>query len=237
MYIDPEALKVFLDMFEGPLDLLLYLIRKQNLDILSIPIAQITEQYINYINNMQTLNIDLASEYLLMAAMLIAIKSRLMLPKVTEDNMETDEDDPRNDLIKRLLEYEKVKHLANQLDNLPTADRDFTWVQVLKNNEHIKLPDVVVSELSRIWQQIITQSLINNKEHHLKRQELSVREHMNIILKQLSEVHETMFFELFDKYMGISYIVVNFIAILELCKEGLVNIFLNNEEELKVKLV
>ncbi len=223
-------------MFEGPLDLLLYLIRKQNLDILSIPIVKITEQYINYINNMQILNIDLAAEYLLMAAMLLAIKSRLMLPKIIiAENEEDEAADPRNELIQRLIEYEKIKHQAMKLDAIPTADRDFTWVKTLKNTNQLHLPEVVINEIANVWQQIITQSLINHKEHYLKRQELSVREHMNLILKKLNYNVISKFHDLLDKTHGTSYIVVNFVAILELCKEGLIYIFLE-AQEVMVKL-
>ena len=216
-------------MFEGPLDLLLYLIRKQNLNILTIPIAKITDQYMGYINNMQILNIDLAAEYLLMAAMLLAIKSRMLLPKPKVE-IEEDETDPRNELIQKLIEYEKMKLAALNLDELPTANRDYMWLDVLINDTSKVLPSVVVSDLAKARKSLILKSIIEHKEHHMKKQELSVREYMSGILRLLSTAGETPFMQLFDPSLGISYIVVNFIAILELTKEGLISLaILNND--------
>lgn len=216
-------------MFEGPLDLLLYLIRKQNLNILAIPIAKITHQYMGYINNMQILNIDLAAEYLLMAAMLLAIKSRMLLPK-PKIEVEEDQTDPRNELIQKLIEYEKIKLAAQNLDELPTSNRDYMWLDVLINDSSKILPVVVVNDLAKAWKSLILKSIIEHKEHHMKKQELSVREYMSNILRYLSTSGETTFMQLFDPNLGISYIVVNFIAILELTKEGLIGLsILNND--------
>ena len=214
-------------MFEGPLDLLLYLIRKQNLDILSIPITKITDQYMGYINEMQILNIDLASEYLLMAAMLLAIKSRMLLPKPKLE-VEDVEIDPRNELIQKLLEYEKIKQVALELDQFPTANRDYMWVEALLNESSEMLPALVIDDLTKAWKSLMLRSIVNYKEHHIKRQELSIREYMSNILHTLSQNGETEFMALFDAKLGVSYIVVNFIAILELTKEGLIGIFTRN---------
>jgi segregation and condensation protein A len=229
LYIDPAALQVFLEMFEGPLDLLLYLIRKQNLDILTIPIARITSQYISYINAMQVLNIDLAAEYLLMAAMLLEIKSRMMLPRVKLEDTEH-EDDPRHELIQKLIEYEKIKHAARSLANLPQANRDYFWLDVALNDSEIILPAVTLKDLQNAWHNLLLKSLAQNKQHHIKRQELSVREHMSNIVRTLNSLGQCKFFALFDANSGISHVVVNFIAILELGKEGIITLFMQENE-------
>lgn len=229
LYIAPEALQVFLDMFEGPLDLLLYLIRKQNLDILTIPIAKITAQYVGYINAMQTLNIDLAAEYLLMAAMLLEIKSRMMLPKPKPEELEEAED-PRNELIQKLIEYEKIKLAAQNLTDLPQANRDYLWLDVLINNTLPLLPQVTTEDLQKAWHNVLIKSITQNKEHHINRQELSVREYMSNIVRQLQQIGDCTFSKLFDAKGGISHVVVNFIAILELGKEGIITMFMQDNE-------
>jgi segregation and condensation protein A len=222
-------------MFEGPMDLLLYLIRKQNLDILSIPIAKITEQYMGYINEMQILNINLAAEYLLMAAMLLAIKSRMLLPR-PNILLEEEDTDPRHELIQKLLEYEQIKLVAVELDRLPTANRDYMWLDVLLNDNSKLLPNVMVDDLTRAWKSLILKSITAHKEHHMKREELSIKEHMSSILRMLNETGIAKFMSLFKPSMGVSYIVVNFIAILELSKKGLISIS-TSENDIMVSLL
>lgn len=229
LYIDPEALQVFLDMFEGPLDLLLYLIRRQNLDILTIPIAKITTQYISYINAMQTLNIDLAAEYLLMAAMLLEIKSRMMLPRPKHEET-VNEEDPRHELIQKLIEYEKIKHVAQNLADLPQANRDYFWLDVAINDSETILPSVTLEDLQNAWHNVLLKSLAQNKQHHIKRQELSVREYMSNIIRSLQQTGECRFYALFDVNYTVSHVVVNFIAILELGKEGIVALYMQENE-------
>jgi len=229
LYIDPEALQIFLDMFEGPLDLLLYLIRRQNLDILTIPIAKITTQYISYINTMQTLNIDLAAEYLLMAAMLLEIKSRMMLPRPKHEEVESEED-PRHELIQKLIEYEKIKHAAQSLADLPQANRDYFWLDVAINNSETVLPSVTLEDLQNAWHNVLLKSLAQNKKHHIKAQELSVREYMSNIIRSLQKSGQCTFFTLFDVDYGVSHVVVTFIAILELGKEGIIALYMQENE-------
>ncbi|MFN7095040.1 MAG: segregation and condensation protein A [Burkholderiales bacterium] len=237
LYIDPEALQVFLDMFEGPLDLLLYLIRKQNLDILAIPIAKITDQYILYINAMQVLNINLAAEYLLMAAMLLEIKSRMLLPQPKRATVEEDiETDPRQELIQKLLEYEKIKLAAINLAKVPTVNRDYMWLDVLMNESEPLLAQLNPDELKKAWHTALLKSMVTHKEHHIKRQELSVREHMANLVRKLAQVHQASFLELFDHSQGIAHVVVNFIAILELAKEGLIQLTSKSNDEIVVML-
>lgn len=237
LYIDPQALQVFLEMFEGPLDLLLYLIRKQNLDILAIPIARITDQYITYINTMQVLNIDLAAEYLLMAAMLLEIKSRTLLPKPKIEVTAIDEGiDPRQELINRLLEYEKIKLGGQKLSELPTANRDYLWLDILINDEQPSLPSIQAVELQNAWHNLILKSLSSKQEHQIKRQELSVREHMTQIIRTLQEIKSTKFFNLFNPELGVSHVVVNFIAILELTKEGMIKLIFNGTNDITVSI-
>lgn len=229
LYIDPEALQIFLDMFEGPLDLLLYLIKRQNLDILTIPIAKITTQYISYINAMQTLNIDLAAEYLLMAAMLLEIKSRMMLPQQKNEEANSEED-PRHELIQKLIEYEKIKHVAQNLADLPQANRDYFWLNVVINDSLPIFPNVTLSDLQNAWHSVVLKNMTQNKQHHIKRQELSVREYMSNIIRSLQKTKQSTFFALFEADYGISHIVVNFIAILELGKEGVIILYMQENE-------
>jgi len=239
LYIPPDALQICLDMFEGPLDLLLYLIRKQNLDILSIPIAIITDQYIQYINAMQELNIDLASEYLLMAAMLLEIKSRMLLPRKIAENIVDDvdvESDPRQELIKKLIEYEQMKVAAVNLNQLPQANRDYLWLDVFIDSKNILPPQIKGTDLQKAWHNILLKSMQVRQEHHIKRQELSVREYMSHILKYLSVHIKSSFYALFDVESGVAHVVVNFIAILELTKEGLIELLQGEDSEITVAI-
>lgn len=238
LYIPPEALQIFLDMFEGPLDLLLYLIRKQNLDIRQIPIAKITDQYVHYIHAMQILNIELASEYLLMAAVLLEIKSRILLPKPpTDNNLNDEETDPRQELINRLIEYEKIKYASEKLNDIPQAYRDYLWVDVLLEETKPELPNVEPLDLQKAWHTLILRSLKAQTEHHIKKEELSVREHMSLILKRLQTGSKTNFYALFNLEYGVQYVVVNFIAVLELGKEGLINLYQDQTRNIYVELV
>lgn len=237
LYIPPDALKVFLEMFEGPLDLLLYLIRKQNLDILQIPIAKITDQYVAYINAMQVLNIELASEYLLMAAVLLEIKSRILLPRPQQINPDSNEDDdPRNELIKRLIEYEKIKQAAQDLNQIPQALRDYLWVDVMHEEVDPEPPKLLPIDLQKAWHTLVLRSLKAQAEHHIKKQELSIREYMTQILRQLRTSGTTPFYDLFDPQAGISLLVVNFIAVLELGKEGMIIIKLDEQRTIWIDL-
>ena len=230
--------KIEINNFEGPLDLLLYLIRKQNLDILQIPIAKITDQYIHYINAMQTLNIELASEYLLMAAVLLEIKSQILLPRpVLADNLTEDTElDPRQELIKRLIEYEQIKLASQQLNELPQAYRDYLWVDIMVEESEPELPTVKASDLQKVWQSLLLRSLKIQTEHHIKKEELSVREYMSQLLKFLRNIGKCTFYELFNPHQGIAYIVVNFIAILELAKEGAINFYQDEKQTIFVRL-
>lgn len=239
LYIPPEALQVFLETFEGPLDLLLYLIRRQNLDILEIPIARITEQYISYINAMQVLNIELAGEYLLMAAMLLEIKSRLLLPRKAEEALteEDSDEDPRQELIQRLLEYEKIKQAGVNLNAMPQAMRDYLWLDILIEESAPELPQIVPLDLQKAWHTLLLRSMRAQNQHQIQKQELSVREHMTQILRILRDSGRSNFFSLFDPQWGISHVVVNFIAILELGKEGMINIDQSETSEIYIELV
>ena len=220
LYIPPDALRVLLESFEGPLDLLLYLIRKQNVDILDIPMAQVTKQYMAYVDAMRVSQLELAAEYLLMAAMLIEIKSRLLLPKPV--NAETIEDDPRAELVRRLLEYEQMKLAAFELDQLPQAGRDFAWAAVVFEKEAVlRLPDVNPADLKAAWLTIFSRGK-NHKSHMVKADELTVREQMSHILRQLEGGRFVEFLDLFDTTRGIPLLVVSFIAVLELVKEKMI---------------
>ena len=179
---------------------------------------------------MQILNIDLAAEYLLMAALLLAIKSRMLLPRPKqEEEPEADETDPRQELIRKLLEYEQMKLAALNLNALPTVNRDYLWVNAALNDTALVLPEVTISDISRAWHSVLLQTLAAPKpEHHLKRQELSVREHMSNILRRLTDTPETAFSQLFTPGQGIAHVIVNFIAVLELTKEGLIGFTTKN---------
>lgn len=227
LYIPPDALRVLLDAFEGPLDLLLYLIRKQNIDILDIPMARVTAQYMEYVDVMRVDRLELAAEYLLMAAMLIEIKSRLLLPKPASSE-EGDETDPRAELVRRLLEYEQVKLAAYELDQLPQAGRDFQLVSVLFEKDMVvRLPEVRQEDLKTAWMAILARAK-RNKSHTVKPDELSVREQMTHILKLLKDGRYARFETLFDTTRGVPLLVVTFIAVMELVKEKY--IWVNQDE-------
>ncbi len=223
LYIPPEALEVFLDAFEGPLDFLLYLIRKQNFNILDIPMAQLTLQYLQYVDRIRSQKLELAAEYLLMAALLVEIKSRLLLPKVKTVSDEEPED-PRAELVRRLLEYERMKLAAQTLDQLPKLGNDFflTRATVAKNTERV-WPAVSASELQEAFAEIIRRAKLTTK-HTVSKQELSVRAHMSSILRQLRDVRFVEFYELFEPSEGIAVVIVHFLALLELAKETLIEI-------------
>ena len=223
LYIPPDALEVFLDLFEGPLDLLLYLIRRQNLDIVNIPIAEITQQYIAYIQLMGVLNMELAAEYLVMAALLAEIKSRMLLPRQADP--EDDEDDPRATLIRRLQEYECIKAAAEELDLLPRVERDIfaadVDVSLLNVVQH--LPDIRLTELFSAFQDVLKRA--DQLSHHqITKEALSVRERMATILAKLKGEDSLLFPQLFVRQEGRPGVVVAFLAILELGKEGLIEI-------------
>ena len=223
LYIPPDALEVFLEAFEGPLDLLLYLIRKQNFNILDIPMAGLTRQYLSYVDEIRGRNLELAGEYLLMAAMLIEIKSRMLLPpkKLAEGQ---EPEDPRAELVRRLLEYEKMKLSAAALNAMPQFGRDFLKVQVyIEQSLQPRFPDVHVDELRDAWAQIMKRARLV-QHHKISREELSVREHMSIVLRLLQGRKFVEFENLFDPSKGAPVLVVTFIALLELAKETLVEI-------------
>ena len=223
LYIPPDALEVFLEAFQGPLDLLLYLIRKQNFNILDIPLADVTRQYLSYVEQIRKSNLELASEYLLMAAMLIEIKSRMLLPpRKTEDGKEAE--DPRAELVRRLLEYEQVKLAAAKLDALPVLGRDFLRAQIhIEQSLVPRFPDVDTNELREAWLDILRRAKLN-QHHKITREALSVREHMSIILRRLQGQRFVMFEDLFDVSRGQQVLVVTFIAMLELSREHLLEI-------------
>jgi len=223
LYIPPDALELVLETFQGPLDLLLYLIRRHNLDVLDIPMAQLTQQYMGYIEVMQRNRLELAADYLLMAAVLIEIKSRMLLPRLPKASEEGAED-PRAELMRRLLEYEQMKLAAQKLNELPQAGRDFELVQVLVEQTVVqRLPNVAVEDLRQAWLALLARAKLN-AHHKVRREELSVREQMTRLLRQLRHGEFEMFENLFDAGGGIPQLVVTFIAILELAKEALVEI-------------
>ena len=223
LYIPPEALQVFLEAFEGPLDLLLYLIRKQNFNILDIPMAGLTRQYLAYVDEIRQTNLELAAEYLLMAAMLIEIKSRMLLPpKRTAEGEEAE--DPRAELVRRLMEYEQTKMQAASIGALPTLGRDFWKAQVyIEQSLKPRFPDVNVVDLRDAWADILKRAKLV-QHHKISREELSVREHMSIVLRHLQGRRFVEFENLFDPTRGSAVMVVTFIAMLELAKECLIEI-------------
>jgi len=227
LYIPPDALEVFLETFQGPLDLLLYLIRKQNFNVLDIPMAEVTRQYLSYVDQIRMHNLELAAEYLLMAAMLIEIKARMLLPvKKTESGEEPE--DPRAELVRRLLEYEKMKLAAQQLDALPQLGRDFQRAQAFADLRIERaLPDVSVDDLRQAWIDILKRAKLN-AHHHITREQLSVRDHMTHILRRLSDVRFIEFGQLFMERIAegaaVAVVVVHFLALLELSRESLLEI-------------
>jgi segregation and condensation protein A len=223
LYIPPQALEVFLESFEGPLDLLLYLIRKQNVNVLDIPMAEVTTQYLGYVEQIRRTNLELASDYLLMAAMLIEIKSRMLLPLKKSDSAE-EVDDPRAELVRRLLEYEQMKLAAQQLDRMPQAGRDFHQAQVYVEESLVpRWPDVDPDELHAAFRDLFRRAKLV-AHHKISREELSVREHMSIMLRRLQTEQFIEFADLFDAHCGVPVVVVNFIAMLELTKESLIQV-------------
>jgi segregation and condensation protein A len=225
LYIPPDALEVILEQFEGPLDLLLYLIRKQNLDILEVNVSEIVEQYLEYIDLMQALQLELAGEYLVMAAMLAEIKSRVLLPRNREDGAEDDEEDPRAELIRRLQEYERFKTAAENLDELPRLERD-TWLADVDAPDRIQEkvhPEVDMKELMLAFAAVLRRA--ERFEHHeIQREQLSTRERMSDVLECLKGGNFVAFRSLFDDAEGKLGVVVTFLAILELVKEATIDI-------------
>ena len=223
LYIPPDALEIFLEAFEGPRDRLLYLIRKQNFNILDIPMAGVTRQYLTYVEEIRKRNLELAAEYLLMAAMLIEIKSRMLLPprKVAEGQ---EPEDPRAELVRRLLEYEQMKLAAARLNALPQAGRDFIRAQVhVEQSLHPRFPDVNLGDLQEAWRDLFKRARLV-QHHTITREELSVREHMSLVLRKLQGRRFIEFEALFDPAKGAPVLVVTFIALLELAKETLIEI-------------
>lgn len=222
LYIPPEALEVFLESFEGPLDLLLYLIRKANINVLDIQMAPLTAQYLKYVEAMRRTNLELAAEYLLMAAVLLEIKSRMLLPRPAK--AEALEEDPRAELVRRLLEYEQMKLAAAKLDALPVALRDFERITVAIAHKTVeRLPEVSLNDLQAAWLHLMRQARV--KQHHkVRRDELSVREHMTDILRKLQGGGYLEFAQLFDLAGGPPKLVVSFLAMLELAREKLIEI-------------
>ena len=223
LYIPPDALQVFLEAFQGPLDLLLYLIRKQNFNILDIPMASVTRQYLSYVDEIRASNLELAAEYLLMAAMLIEIKSRMLLPpKKAADGEEAE--DPRAELVRRLLEYEQMKLAAHDLAALPQYGRDFLRAQVYVEQALVpRFPDVDAFDLQSAWRDILKRAKLV-QHHKISREQLSVREHMSIVLRRLQGKRFVEFGDLFDVSLGQQVLVVTFIAMLELAKETLIEL-------------
>ena len=223
LYIPPDALEIFLEAFEGPLDLLLYLIRKQNFNILDIPLASVTRQYLDYVDQIRRHNLELASEYLLMAAMLIEIKSRMLLPPKKGPNGGEPED-PRAELVRRLVEYEQIKLGAAKLDQLPMVGRDFLRAQVhIEQSLQPRWPEVNADDLRQAWLEILQRAKLTT-HHTITREQLSVREHMSIVLRRLAGRRFVEFHDLFDTRRGTPVLVVTFIAMLELSRERLLEV-------------
>jgi segregation and condensation protein A len=223
LYIPPQALEVFLEAFEGPLDLLLYLIRRQNLDVLDIPLAEITRQYMKYIELMQDLQLELAGEYLVMAATLAEIKSRMLLPRAAA--VDDSEEDPRAELVRRLQEYERFKRAAEKLDTLPRLERD-VWSAgaELRDRKVVRLvPQVTLQEMLLAFRDVVVRSEMF-AHHHVQRERLSVRERMTDIVARLESASFVEFVQLFSPEEGRMGVAVTFMAILELVREGLIDI-------------
>lgn len=222
LYIPPDALEIFLDAFEGPLDLLLYLIKRQNLDILDIPIASITQQYMDYVGLMKETQLELAAEYLVMSAMLAEIKSRMLLPSPAQED---EEQDPRAELVRRLQEYERFKQAAVDIDELPRLGRDVFEIHIAppEMNRKQSLPDVDLRELLLVFKTVLMRAEVFN-HHHIQREPLSVRERMSMILRTVSTECFTEFVTLFTPEEGRTGVVVSLIAVLELIKEQLIEL-------------
>ena len=227
LFIPPDALRVILERFEGPLDLLLYLIKKQNIDIVDIPILPITNQYVEYINMMQQLEFELASDYLVMAATLAEIKSRMLVPNEIEDE---EEDDPRANLIKRLLEYQKYKDLSVKIDEVPRLNRDtFVISGILANFKRKEtMPTIKMSQLQEAFHEVLKRAEIN-ASHNIQTETLSVRERMSKILDEINKQETISFIDCFDFNEGKMGAIVTFLAILEMVKENLIDIIQNED--------
>jgi segregation and condensation protein A len=223
LYIPPDALEVFLETFEGPLDLLLYLIRRHNLDVLDIPMATLTRQYLDYVEAMRERYLELAAEYLLMAAMLIEIKSRMLVPRPPSQEAESAEPlDPRAELVRRLLEYEQMKLAAQRVNALPQMDRDVAPARVaVEKSVVVLLPGVEVEDLRQAWMGLLARAR-SNRHHKVVREQLSVREHMTRVLRTLRERPFAEFTALFNPAGGVPELVVTLLAVLELAKECLI---------------
>jgi segregation and condensation protein A len=218
LYIPPDAMEVMLEAFEGPLDLLLYLIRKANINVLDIPMAPLTEQYLTYIEAMRSRNLELAADYLVMAAMLIEIKSRMLLPPVRNAEGEETED-PRAELVRRLVEYERMKQAARRLDELPQAERDFAWAEVwVEKSLHKRWPEVCPEDLREAWQTIMRQARLHTRLA-IAREELSVIHYIDVILHKLRKAGFVEFGKMFDVTRGVQVVVVYFLAMLELARD------------------
>jgi segregation and condensation protein A len=223
LYIPPDALEVFLEAFEGPLDLLLYLIRKQNMDILDIPVAEVTKQYMQYVEVMQELQLELAAEYLVMAAMLAEIKSRMLLPRpVTE---EQEGEDPRAELVRRLQEYERYRKAGEDINTLPRMERDLHVVRIKYEGDLAERPqpNVSMDDLLKAFKDVMTRHDMYS-HHHVTRETLSVRERMTQIMERVKGEQFVDFQDLFDTTEGRMGVVVSFVAILELLKESLLTV-------------
>jgi segregation and condensation protein A len=228
LYIPPEALRIFLESFEGPLDLLLYLIKKQNIDVLDIPIAEITRQYVQYIELMKNFALDLAAEYLVMAVMLAEIKSKMLLPKPATID-ENAEEDPRNELVRKLQEYEKYKNITDYLDNLPRLDRELFLpkVEVISSLEK-PLPALVLNEVQAAWFDVANR-ISGKLIQHIQRETLNVRERMAEVLSKLKGKKFIRFSEILHKDEDTLGVVVAFVAILELLKQSMINLIQETE--------
>jgi len=222
LYIPPDALLVFLEAFEGPLDLLLYLIKRQNIDVLNVPIAAITHQYMEYIDLMKELELELAAEYLVMAAMLAEIKSRMLLPRPTSLD---DEDDPRAELIRRLQEYEQFKKAAEDIDALDRLERDIylTNIDLPEFEIDMPLPQVQIKDLLTAFRDVVNRAE-QFASHYVEREPLSVRDRMVRVLERISSKEFTSFYDFFDENEGRMGVVVSFLAVLELLKESLIEL-------------
>ena len=227
LFIPPDALRVILEKFEGPLDLLLYLIKKQNIDIVDIPILPITKQYVEYINMMQQLEFELASDYLVMAATLAEIKSRMLVPNEIEDE---EEEDPRANLIKRLLEYQKYKDLSMKIDEVPRLNRDTFVISGILTNFKKKetMPTIKMSQLQEAFHEVLRRAEIN-ASHNIQTEVLSVRERMSKILDAINKQETVSFIDCFDFNEGKMGAIVTFLAILEMVKENLIDIMQNKD--------
>ena len=223
LFIPPDALSIILEQFEGPLDLLLYLIRRHSLDILDIPMASLTRQYMRYIESMRDTQLELAADYLLMAAMLIEIKTRMLLPRPPKE-AEHEGEDPRAELVRRLLAYEQMKAAALAIDAMPRVNRDFSSVDVLIEQSLVKrVPTILMNDLTEAWRVILNRAKASQK-HRVGREGLSVRAQMSRIMRQLAGKNFVLFDELFTPEEGVAMVVVTFLAVLEMAREALLDL-------------